>query len=161
LFFLVAPCVVAGLVPWWISGWRFAQLPAALVPVRVFGGLLIAIGAVVLLDSFRRFALEGFGTPAPNFPTRHLIVTGWYRFVRNPMYVAVTSIVIGEGLMFWNLWVLAYSALLWLGFHMFVLAYEEPILRATYEAEYEAFCTAVPRWIPRLSPWRSTRLDEQ
>jgi protein-S-isoprenylcysteine O-methyltransferase Ste14 len=121
--------------------------------MRVLGGLLIAAGAVVLLDSFARFALQGLGTPAPIFPTRHLIVNGYYRYVRNPMYVAVTAAVIGQGLMLWNLRVLAYGAVLWLGFHLFVLAYEEPMLRATYDAEYETFCAAVPRWIPRLTPW--------
>jgi len=57
-------------------------------PIRVAGGLLIATGLPVLLDSFARFALKGLGTPAPVFPTRHLVITGLYRYVRNPMYVA-------------------------------------------------------------------------
>ncbi len=95
---------------------------------------MIAAGAIVLLDSFARFALQGLGTPAPVFPTRHLVVTGWYRYVRNPMYVAVVSAVVGQGLMFGSLWVLAYGAFVWLAFHLFVLAYEEPMLLATFAA---------------------------
>ena len=73
------------------------------------------------------------------------------------MYVAVAFAVIGQGLLFWNVRVLGYSALLWLGFHLFVLAYEEPMLRATFASDYEDFCTEVPRWIPRLTPWHRNR----
>src|SRR5207249_6303445 len=103
------------------------------------GGLLIAAGIPVLVDSFARFALQGLGTPAPVFPTRHLVVTGLYRHVRNPIYVAVVTAVIGQGLLFGNLRLLEYGALVWLAFHLFVLAYEEPRLRATFGAEYEDF----------------------
>ena len=156
VFFVAAPATVAGWVPWWISGWRFVPLGAGWLPVRILGGLLIAAGGIVLLDSFARFALQGLGTPAPVFPTRHLVVTGWYRYVRNPMYVAVASVVVGQGLLFGNLWVLAYSGVLWLGFHLFVLTYEEPMLLATFAREYEEFRAAVPRWIPRPRPWRGT-----
>lgn len=153
VFFVIAPCVVAGLVPYWISDWRFEPLGMAWLPLRVLGGILVAAGVIVLLDSFVRFALQGLGTPAPIFPTRHLVVSGWYRYVRNPMYVAVLSIVLGQGLLFGNVRVLGYGALVWLGFHLFVLAYEEPMLRATFESEYENFRAGVPRWIPRFTPW--------
>jgi protein-S-isoprenylcysteine O-methyltransferase Ste14 len=94
------------------------------------------------------------GTPAPVFPTRHLVITGFYRYVRNPMYVAVVAVIIGQGLIFGNMRVLAYGALVWLGFHLFVVAYEEPTLQATFGPEYERFRAGVPRWIPGLSPWR-------
>jgi protein-S-isoprenylcysteine O-methyltransferase Ste14 len=122
--------------------------------LRVVGVLLIIAGAPVLLDSFARFALTGLGTPAPVFPTRHLVVSGLYQYVRNPMYLAVVSVIIGQGLLFGNVRVLDYGALVWLGFHFFVLAYEESVLRATFGTEYKAFCDHVPRWIPRLRPWR-------
>ena len=121
--------------------------------LQVIGGLLIAAGAAALLDSFARFALQGLGTPAPVFPTRRLIVTGLYRYVRNPMYVVVVAIIVGQGLLLRNTRVLEYGALVWLGFHLFVVAYEEPTLRVSFGTEYEAFCTGVPRWIPRSSPW--------
>jgi len=154
LFFVLAPFTVAGLVPWWISQWRFETPMIGWFPLRVAGGSLVLAGALVLLDSFARFALQGLGTPAPVFPTRHLVITGLYRYLRNPMYVAVVAVIVGQGLVFGNLRLLEYGALAWLFFHVFVLAYEEPTLRATFGAEYEGFRTGVPRWISRLSPWR-------
>ena len=85
---------MAGLVPWWISRWRL-EPPFFGMPVfRFAGGILMALGVVGLLDSFIRFAVQGAGTPAPVFPTRHLVVTGLYRYVRNPMYVAVVSAIL-------------------------------------------------------------------
>jgi protein-S-isoprenylcysteine O-methyltransferase Ste14 len=115
--------------------------------------VLVAAGTLVLLDSFARFAIKGLGTPAPVFPTRYLVISGLYRYVRNPMYVAVVSVIAGQGLIFENVRVLEYGALVWLGFHLFVVAYEEPTLRATFGPEYESFCRGVSRWIPSLSPW--------
>jgi protein-S-isoprenylcysteine O-methyltransferase Ste14 len=82
-----------------------------------------------------------------------LVVTGLYRYVRNPMYVAVVSTILGQGLIFANFMLLAYGALIWLLFHVFVLVYEEPTLTAGFGSEYRLFCAAVPRWIPRLRPW--------
>jgi len=154
VFLVLAPGTVAGLVPWWISHWRIQTSPFWWIPFRVTGAVLVVAGALVLLDSFARFAIQGLGTPAPVFPTRHLVVTGLYRYVRNPMYVAVLALIAGQSLMLADMRVLEYGALVWLGFHLFVVAYEEPTLRATFGSEYEAFCRAVPRWIPRLSPWR-------
>lgn len=156
MFLLIAPGTAAGLVPWLISRWR-VHAPLWHVPVlRVVGVLLIIAGTPVLLDSFARFAVQGLGTPAPIFPTRHLVVSGLYRYVRNPMYVAVVSVVVGQGLLLGDVGVLVYGAIIWFGFHIFVLAYEEPKLRATFGAEYEAFCAHVPRWLPRLRPWRGS-----
>jgi protein-S-isoprenylcysteine O-methyltransferase Ste14 len=146
VFLVVAPGTVAGLIPWLISGWRMDATPLAL---RIAGVLLVAAGLPVLLDSFRRFAVEGLGTPAPPLPTRHLVVGGLYRHVRNPMYVAVVATILGQGLLLGNRAVLAYGAAAWLFFHAFVLLYEEPKLRRTFGAEYDAFCARVPRWIPR------------
>jgi len=153
LFFIVAPGTVTGLVPWWISKWNVQAPFFGFPPIRVLGVLLILAGISVLLESFARFALQGLGTPAIVFPPRHLVVKGIYRYVRNPMYLAVLSIILGEGMILGNLNVLAYGALVWLFSHLFVLAYEEPTLRKTFGAEYDAFCTNVPRWIPRLAPW--------
>lgn len=154
LFFVVAPVTVAGVAPWWISRWRFKAAVGAWLPLRVIGGLLAIAGALVLLDSFARFALQGLGTPAPVFPTRHLVHTGLYRYTRNPMYVAVVAAIVGQGLILGDIRLLGYGALVWLAFHLFVLLYEEPTLRATFGPEYKAFCAGVPRWIPRLRPWR-------
>src|SRR5262249_18796210 len=90
-FLVVAPGVVAGLVPWWLTGWQ--QGAAWPVPVRFAGGVLIAAGAAALLGSFTQFATEGLGTPAPPAPTEHLVVRGLYRYVRNPMYLAVLAVI--------------------------------------------------------------------
>jgi protein-S-isoprenylcysteine O-methyltransferase Ste14 len=122
---------------------------------RFLGGMLLALGVIGLLDSFVRFALQGVGTPAPVFPTRHLVVTGLYRYVRNPMYVAVVIAILGQGLILGNVMLLEYGGLVWLLFHVFVLVYEEPTLRASFGSEYRSFRAAVPRWIPRFTPWRN------
>src|SRR5262249_3859812 len=99
---------------------------------------------------FARFALQGRGTPAPVLPTEHLVITGPNRYVRNPIYLALVSIVLGQGLVVGNTTVLIYGAVLWLSFHVFVLAYEEPTLRGTFGAQYDAYCANVPRWLPQL-----------
>lgn len=114
----------------------------------------------MLLDSFARFAFQGIGTPAPVFPTRHLVVQGFYRYVRNPIYLAVVSVILGQGMIFGNLNLLIYGVLAWLSTHLFVVTHEEPTLRKTFGAEYDDFCANVPRWVPRLSPWsESTKPD--
>jgi protein-S-isoprenylcysteine O-methyltransferase Ste14 len=112
--------------------------------------LLAVAGAAVLLDSFARFAIQGLGTPAPIFATRHLVVRGFYRYTRNPMYLAVVSVILGQGFFFGDLRLLAYGTLVWLGFHLFVVFYEEPTLGATYGREYEDYRAHVPRWLPSL-----------
>ncbi len=121
---------------------------------RLLGLMLIAVALPILLDSFARFALQGVGTPAPVFPTRHLVVSGLFRYVRNPMYIAVVSLVLGQGFFFGSIVVLEYGVAVWVGFHLFVLIYEEPTLRSSYGHDYQEFCQHVPRWIPRLRPWR-------
>src|SRR5436309_374601 len=87
VFLVIAPGVVAGLVPWWISRWRLEAPFFGISLFRFLGSVLITLGVIGLLDSFARFAVQGLGTPAPIFPTRHLVVRGLYRYVRNPMYV--------------------------------------------------------------------------
>lgn len=154
LFLALAPGIVAGVIPYWISGWE-QQAPLLGLPLlRWVGIALIAIGAPVLLDSFARFALQGVGTPAPVAPTKHLVVTGLYRYVRNPMYLAVAATIFGQALYLGSIALLIYGALFALIVHAFVLAYEEPTLRNTFGAEYERFCAHVNRWRPRLRPWR-------
>ena len=158
LFFVVAPCLAAGLVPWWITGWELrAPFFGAPLFTRAIGVLLILAGVPGIVDSFRRFALEGLGTPAPIAPPEKLVVTGLYRYVRNPMYVAVIGIILGQALLFSDRRLLLYAALFWLACHAFVVLYEEPTLKRTFGTAYAAFCANVPRWIPRLLPWRAPR----
>src|SRR5258708_15517030 len=108
-FLLLAPGVVAGVVPWWISHWQVGPPLLGVSALRGLGVALIVAGVPMLLDSFARFAMQGLGTPAPVFPTKHLVVTGIYRYVRNPMYVGVVATVLGQGLLFGNGRLLSYG----------------------------------------------------
>jgi protein-S-isoprenylcysteine O-methyltransferase Ste14 len=154
LFFVVAPFTLAAVVPWWVTGWRFHPPVLGMGVTRLIGIALIAGGLPGLVDSFRRFAVQGLGTPAPIAPTQRLVVTGPYRHVRNPMYVAVSAIILGEWLLLGENRLLVYGIVFWLACHIFVVAYEEPTLARDFGTEYDAYRTAVPRWIPRLRPWR-------
>jgi len=157
LFFAVAPSTVAGLVPWWITHWEFRPPFFDLEATRAVGILLIVAGLPGLVDSFARFALQGLGTPAPIAPTQNLVVTGLYRYVRNPIYVALVAVILGQAALFGDWRLMTYGGLMWLAFHAFVLAFEEPVLVEKFGAQYEDFRANVPRWIPRLTPWRAAR----
>jgi protein-S-isoprenylcysteine O-methyltransferase Ste14 len=152
LFLVIAPGGVAVLVPWWLCRWQLAPPLLGIFAWRVLGIVLIALGLPVLLDSFARFALKGLGTPAPIAPPQHLVISGLYRYVRNPMYVAVVSLIFGQGLLFASPRVLEYGVAILVAFHLFVIAYEEPTLRRKFGAEYDQYCARVRRWIPRLRP---------
>ena len=152
LFLLVAPGTIAGLIPWSMTGWRLpAHAPLAL---QVAGVALIALGLWILVECFTRFALQGRGTPAPIAPPERLVVAGPYRRVRNPMYVAVTALNLGQAALFADLRLLVYAGAVWAAFHAFVLLYEEPTLRRAFPRDYAPYFAAVPRWIPRIKPWR-------
>jgi protein-S-isoprenylcysteine O-methyltransferase Ste14 len=151
LFFAVAPAVVAGWIPYSISRWRMQPPFLGLAAGRWAGGALAIAGFVVLLDSFARFALVGEGTPAPIAPTNRLVVSGLYRYVRNPMYLAVVGAIAGQALLFANAPLLAYALGVWLLFHLFVLGYEEPTLRRQFGDSYLTYQREVRRWWPRLT----------
>jgi protein-S-isoprenylcysteine O-methyltransferase Ste14 len=153
IFFLVAPCVVAGLGPWLVTNWHIHGAGPGWTAVHVAGGLLLAAGAAVLLQSFARFVTEGLGTPAPIAPTATLVVGGLYRYVRNPMYVAIDACLIGQTLLFGHQAMLWYTAAISLGQAAFVRFYEEPGLARRYGAEYDRYREHVPAWLPRLRPW--------
>jgi protein-S-isoprenylcysteine O-methyltransferase Ste14 len=154
IFLVLAPGIVALLVPWLICRWQLGPPLLGFSFFRVIGALCILCGLPILLDSFARFALEGLGTPAPIAPTERLVVGGMYRHVRNPMYVGVTLIIFGQGLFFGSGAVLIFGAAAWGVAAVFVLCYEEPTLRRAFGEEYEKFRANVPRWIPRIRPWR-------
>jgi protein-S-isoprenylcysteine O-methyltransferase Ste14 len=151
LFLVVAPGVVAGLVPWWLTGW---QAGSTWPPLQVVGALLIATGVIVLLDAFVRFVVEGIGTPAPVAPTQRLVVGGLYRHLRNPMYVAVGTTIVGQGLLLGRPILLLYAAAFAVVVFAFVRGCEEPTLARQFGSEYEDYRRAVPGWWPRLRPWR-------
>jgi len=153
LFLILAPGVMAGLVPWLLTDWDSTDPPLILV---VVGAVLIVAGVVVVVLAFARFVLEGRGTPAPVAPTDTLVVGGLYRYVRNPMYVAVGSIIVGQALLLGRPVLLVWAAIFWAAVAAFVHGYEEPTLADRYGEQYAAYRRAVPAWVPRLRPWRGT-----
>jgi protein-S-isoprenylcysteine O-methyltransferase Ste14 len=155
VFLVVAPGVVAGLVPWLLTGWEVAEPVPYWLPLRAVGVVLLVTGVLVLLDAFARFVHEGLGTPAPVAPTERLVVGGLYRFVRNPMYLAVASTIVGQALLLGQLILLPYAALFGLAVWAFVRWYEEPTLARQFGAEYEEYRQAVPGWWPRRTAWIS------
>ena len=154
VFFALAPGVVAGLVPWWLTGWRVRSLPAWWLPLRLAGVVLLVAGTAVLVQAFARFVVEGLGTPAPVAPTRELVVGGLYRYVRNPMYLAVLAAIAGQALVLGRLVLVPYAAVVAAAFVAFVRWYEEPTLASQFGARYQAYRAAVPGWWPRRHPWR-------
>lgn len=153
VFFLLAPCIVAGVLPWLVLD-RYRMPFSGFLPQTLLGALLIITAIAVLVHCFARFALEGSGTPAPIAPTEKLVVGGVYRFVRNPMYVAVLSIIVGQAMLFASWAVLLYAIVVAVAVGSFVRLYEEPTLARRYGAQYEAYRRAVPGWLPRLTPWQ-------
>src|SRR6202166_841759 len=127
LFFAVAPSSVAGLVPWWITHWEFRPPFFDLQATRAVGILLIVAGLPGLVDSFARFALQGLGTPAPIAPPQHLVVTGLYRYVRNPMYVAVVAVILGQAILFGDWRLMTYRGLMWLALPPLFLTDQEAV----------------------------------
>lgn len=154
VFFALAPGVVAGLVPWWLTGWQVRSLPAWWLPLRLAGVVLLVAGTAVLVQAFARFVVEGLGTPAPVAPTRELVVGGLYRYVRNPMYLAVLAAIVGQALALGQLVLLPYAAVVAAAFAAFVHWYEEPTLARQFGDRYQAYRRAVPGWWPRRHPWR-------
>ncbi len=154
MFFGVAPGVVAGLIPWWLTGWRVETPLPVWGPVRVLGAVLTSCAALVLISAFARFAIEGVGTPAPVAPTRHLVIGGLYRYVRNPMYIAVVAAIAGQAFLLGQLVLLLYGAVVGLIMAAFVRWFEEPTLLERFGGEYVEYRQAVPGWWPRLRPWK-------
>jgi protein-S-isoprenylcysteine O-methyltransferase Ste14 len=146
LFFAVAPGVAAGLVPWLLTGWDAHAMPLAL---RVLGALVTAAGAAFLVQAFARFVVEGLGTPAPVAPPERLVVGGIYRWVRNPMYVAVIATILGQALLLGRWVLLEWALVFWALTAAFVHWYEEPNLRRRFGADYEDYLRSVPGWLPR------------
>lgn len=151
LFLIAAPGTVVGLIPWWITGWR----QGAVFPnwARATGFVLLVLAILVLLLAFVRFVLEGRGTPAPIAPTGKLVVGGLYRYVRNPMYLAVLAGIVGQSIGLGRPVLLGYAAVVAIAFVVFVRLYEEPTLLRTFGDEYAEYRRHVRGWWPRLHPW--------
>lgn len=155
--FAVAPATVAGLVPWVLTRWQVKRPVPGGLPAQLAGALLAGAGGAVIANSFVRFAVEGVGTPAPFAPPKHLVVGGFYRFVRNPMYVAIAAAVTGQGLLLGQPKLFGAAAVGALPVAAFVRFYEEPTLARKFGTEYATYRRNVPRWLPRLTPWQPGR----
>jgi protein-S-isoprenylcysteine O-methyltransferase Ste14 len=151
-FFVVAPGTVVGLIPWLITHWEITGSAPVWRVVQALGVVLIVVGLIPPMHAFTQFAMAG-GTPMPIAPTQRLVVTGFNRYVRNPMYVGLFTAIIGQALLFGSWALLVYAALLWAAFASFVHWYEEPTLVRDYDGEYETYRRNVRAWRPRWRPW--------
>jgi protein-S-isoprenylcysteine O-methyltransferase Ste14 len=144
---------MALLIPWLLTGWERQGSGPGWAVLRAAGVTLCLLGGVVLVQAFVRFVVEGLGTPAPVAPTDRLVVGGAYRYVRNPMYLAVLALIVGQALLFAQPVLLAYAAVFLVVTATFVHFYEEPTLRRQFPGSYDDYREAVPGWLPRLRPY--------
>lgn len=149
LWTLLLPGMVAGYIPLRVYGLASVRLDLT-NPLHLLGILLIAAGAALLGACIWEFARRGRGTLAPVDPPRELVVQGLYRYVRNPMYLSVSMIVLGESLLSRSRALLVYWVVFFIAANLFVMLYEEPALRARFGASYEQYARTVGRWVPRL-----------
>ena len=151
LWTVLFPGFFAGYVPWRFFGLRDVQVSLS-DPARVLGVLLTSAGVVLLAACIGEFARRGRGTLSPVDPPRHLVVRGLYRYVRNPMYLSVTAIVLGEVVLTRSTALAIYWAVWFACVNVFVISYEEPTLRRQFGASYDEYVKRVGRWIPRSPP---------
>lgn len=145
------PGILLVLLPWWMTRGR---LPVSEPAWRVWvAATLIAAGVPLLLESTVRFIVKGRGALVPSVPTEHLVLSGFYRFVRNPMYLGVFSVLLGEAVLFRSASIGSELAIAIACVNLFVHLYEEPKLRRAFGEEYQRYCENVPRWLPRMKPW--------
>ena len=157
VFLWIAPGGIAGLIPYTLTRWRMQSPSLGLSASRILGIALVVLGSAVVLECFGRFALGGRGTPAPIALTETLVVSGLYGHVRNPMYVGVMAVAVGQALLLESWTLLVYAGLVWLAFHAFIVFYEEPTLRRQFGPSYDAYRAGVRRWCPRLTRWYDSR----
>jgi protein-S-isoprenylcysteine O-methyltransferase Ste14 len=147
LFTIFVPGTVAILIPLWLVGdirWD------ANAPASWMGAVVAVTGAAIYLRCAWEFAVNGLGTPAPIAPTKFLVTTALHGHVRNPMYIGVALVVLGESVMFRSLHLVLYAAAMLTIAHIFVVLYEEPTLRRQFGESYEQYVRTVPRWVPKL-----------
>jgi protein-S-isoprenylcysteine O-methyltransferase Ste14 len=147
LFTIVVPGAVAGYIPSLLVG-GFTRPEAGLV--TWIGAAVIVLGAAIYFRCAWEFAVRGLGTPAPIAPTKFLVTTAVHGYVRNPMYIGVALVILGEADLVRSFHLVEYAALMLLIAHIFVVLYEEPTLRRQFGESYEEYRRNVPRWIPRF-----------
>jgi protein-S-isoprenylcysteine O-methyltransferase Ste14 len=147
LFTIIHPGIVAGLIPYLILGEKANGFVQPLQINQYGGAVVFSMGFEIMMICIINFAVKGGGTLSPADPTRKLVVSGLYRFSRNPMYAGVMLILTGEAIFFqtMNLWI--YSFVVFFAFHIFIVLVEEPRLRKDFGEEYTSYCKKVRRWI--------------
>jgi len=148
LFTLLVPGAVAGLLPYLLIRSPL-RLPVHLGDWRLAGLFIMTTGAAFYLWTASDFVRVGEGTPAPTDAPRILVKRGLYSTIRNPMYIGILTLLVGEAIYFESVLLLIYAGLVFAGFHAFVVLYEEPALRRRFGARYETYRSEVPRWLPR------------
>jgi protein-S-isoprenylcysteine O-methyltransferase Ste14 len=150
------PGIILVLLPFWITRFR---IPAGEPrwQLLLFGAGM-SVGLAPVLESIARFVLVGRGTLFPTTPPEHLVVSGFYRYVRNPMYVGVLTALAGEAILFMSRGLVIEEILVWLGFDLFIRLHEEPFLSRRYPSEFPKYKRSVPRWVPRLTPWDGSQI---
>jgi protein-S-isoprenylcysteine O-methyltransferase Ste14 len=151
-FFVAAPGTVVGLVPWLITHWEITGSGPTWRVLQAIGAALIVAGLIPPVHAFVQFVKAG-GTPMPIAPTQRLVVTGFNRYVRNPMYLGLIVVMLGQALLFGSLALVGWAAAFWIITATFVRLYEEPTLVDEYDGEYEEYRRHVHAWLPRVDPW--------
>lgn len=149
VFTLLVPGSAMVVLPWLMLARTGGTRGPSLGLLGIVGLALIAAGVGTYAWCAWSFAASGRGTPAPFDPPQRLVISGLYRFVRNPIYVGLVTTLLGEALLWRTPVLLVYATVLLVGFHLRVVLYEEPKLRELFGAEFERYCAAVPRWVPR------------
>lgn len=150
IFTVIVPGTVTILIPRWLLSSQAGRERFDIGPFRYLGLVPIVLGALIYLWCAWDFTVAGKGTPAPIDPPKELVVRGLYRYVRNPMYVGVGSVLFGEAVLFQSLALLAYLAVALICVFLFVVFYEEPVLTRKFGDSYRRYRETVPRWIPRI-----------
>lgn len=145
------PGILLFFLPWWMT--RFHIPSAEPLRQRFLCLLLIAIALLPLLESIWRFVVVGRGTLVPTLPTEHLVVSGFYAYVRNPMYLGVLTVIASEAALFESRNLFQELVIAWLAIECFVRFYEERRLGHTYPADYAVYRSHVRRWLPRFTAW--------
>jgi protein-S-isoprenylcysteine O-methyltransferase Ste14 len=149
LWTILMPGIVAGYLPWRYFGLSGARIDWS-DTLDLLGLASAGAGVLLLAACIVEFARSGRGTLSPIDPPRHLVVRGLYRYVRNPMYLAVTLILLGEAALLHSLNLVAYWACFFVAANVFVIGYEEPYLRSRFGVSYDAYTQKVGRWVPRF-----------
>lgn len=150
LFTLLVPGSITVLIPYLLLNFQLHLIPVKLGNYRYLGLIPIILGLIAYLWTAWDFTFKGKGTPAPISAPKVLMVSGLYRYVRNPMYIGILMILLGEALFFKEVILLVYTCLMFLSFHRFVKYYEEHDLTRQFGAAYKLYCHAIPRWFPRF-----------